>query len=318
MDEEISGYTHAGFASDQLVRCSSSGDTTKMRVLLLAGVTPNSENVRRGTALMAACMAGHEDAVRLLLAAGAVVDLTSSRARDTPLMTAGAHGQTRALRALLEAGAAVNLKDNIGRTALMCAIDSGKVSAMRVLLEAGAELPTSVPRHPDDKKMQQLLAYHRQARAWVQARADMEWAAVASGDALLAEEEAEKLSSEARQASARRKKQRQNNKRAVAVTGPAREEERARSGQAPSGTPSQYSSSQSAGAASPVLAGIADGQMAGAEENPEEAEDGVSVGASRRVPQVSDSADERGGMEGGGGCGCGGAPRPSASRDRPR
>ena len=188
---------------------------------------------------------------------------------------------------LLEAGAVVDLK-----SALMVAINKGLVDVARVLLEAGAGLPPfSLPqRIPHRDAMQQLLTLHRdERRAWaaVQARADREAAAEAAAEALLAEEEADKLSAESRQAKAKRKKQRQKTKHAEVLPGPAQAGS-ASSGPAPPGAdpPSQLCGSQAAGVTVAMDAGATEGRRAAPEQGLEGAEGGgASAFAGRRASQ---------------------------------
>ena len=182
----------------------------------------------------------------------------------TALMFAVGIGHEGTVRVLLAAGAAVDVKDNIGVDALTAAIGSDNLDVVRLLLEAGAEpppptkLPPRIPGHvlnPTVAKMQRLLGLHRgrrQALVAVQERAGMEAAeaaAAAVADALLAEEEADKSLAESRQAKAKRKKQRQKDKRAEVVPGPA-QAAGAGSGPTLSGAdpPSQCSDSQAASA----------------------------------------------------------------------
>jgi len=288
-----------------LMLASAYGHEASVRVLLEAKAMMELKDSTGKTALRYASEYGKSGAVRVLLIAGAKVDSKDSTG-NTPLMWAGRNGHAGAVRVLLAGRAAVDATTDIGGvTALLAAIGFGHLDVVRVLLEAGAEPPAlkGVPEQAlcsDEADMQQLLALHwdeRRARAAAQTRAGREAAeaaAAASADALLAEEEAEKSSAESRQAKTKRKKQRQKTKRAEAVSEPA-PAGGARSGPAPPGAdpPSQCSDSQTQ-ASIASGAGVAEGRRAAAEQGPEEAEDGVSVGAGRRASQASDGADERG------------------------
>jgi len=276
---------------------SCHGHTSAVLVLLEAGATVDWIDKKGDTAMLMASLTGQHDSVRVLLEAGAALNLKNNKG-CTALILACSRGHVSPLHVLLRAGAATELKDDEGRTALMVAINGGYLDAARVLLEKGAELPPSemTPRVPGqrlaprDVQMQQLLALHRDERralAAVQARVA---AAEAAGDALLAEEEADKASAESRQATAKRKKQRQKTKRAEARPGPA-QAEGARSG------PSALGAEHAVGAVPPTTGvGVAQGQRTAAEQGPEGAGD-VAADAGLSASHASDGADGRGGAE---------------------
>ncbi len=56
------------------------------------------------------------------------------QAGQTALMLAVSHGRTDTVKLLLDAGADVNLQDDDGSTALMCACEHGHVDIVRVML----------------------------------------------------------------------------------------------------------------------------------------------------------------------------------------
>ncbi len=100
------------------------------------------------TALTIAVKLGNADAVRIILEAGASVDLRD-RFGATPLITAAAWGTPDIVEILVKAGADVNAMDKSGRTPLMAALDHDLDYTVRVtrkdveemvrlLLEAGA------------------------------------------------------------------------------------------------------------------------------------------------------------------------------------
>ena len=90
-----------------------------------------------GTALHFAAMGGLNEAVRVLLEAGASVH---SREQDecTPLHLAAQEAKGEAVECLLEAGADPNLLQEAGGTALMMAAQKGCLRAVSALVNAGA------------------------------------------------------------------------------------------------------------------------------------------------------------------------------------
>jgi hypothetical protein len=91
----------------------------------------------KSSALHMAAMVGLVDAVRLLLEAGAEVDI---REEDecTALHLAAQESQAEIIECLLEAGADVNLLQKHGGTALMMAAQKGCLAAVSALITAGA------------------------------------------------------------------------------------------------------------------------------------------------------------------------------------
>ncbi|WP_232237323.1 MULTISPECIES: ankyrin repeat domain-containing protein [Actinoalloteichus] len=102
--------------------------------------------------LYSAAVNGHTDAVRLLLAAGAVPDVESHGGPDegTPLCAAASWGHLDVVRLLLEHGADANLSeathpeadvDAAGMTPLEWAVLGGHDEVVAALVEAGAMVP---------------------------------------------------------------------------------------------------------------------------------------------------------------------------------
>ena len=97
----------------------------------------NQRDADGWTPLAHAASAGSTNALRLLLAHGAVVDATN-HVGYTPLLEAASSGRVSAVAALLAAGANPNHVSSRGLTALMLAVRWGSVEVGRLLLEKGA------------------------------------------------------------------------------------------------------------------------------------------------------------------------------------
>jgi ankyrin repeat protein len=141
--------------------CSkASGHPGTVRVLLAAGADPNAVGPGGVTALMMAAMAGHDEIVGMLLAAGAgatvdvvgstgltallaacsAFDMRAAAASGVPPQPgskAGGHPGT--VRALLAGGADPNAVGPDGVTALMAAAAAGYIPVIDLLLAAGAD-----------------------------------------------------------------------------------------------------------------------------------------------------------------------------------
>jgi ankyrin repeat protein len=132
-----------GYAVDSgtpLMAAAESGQAEACRLLLDAGARVNVRNANGSTALMHAAAPGHLEVVRLLLAAKAAVDTPDGQGR-TALMVAAWAGHAPVVQALLDAGADPNHKDTGNRTSvLMWAAWQRKHDVVRRLLKAGADL----------------------------------------------------------------------------------------------------------------------------------------------------------------------------------
>ncbi|XP_014665735.1 PREDICTED: putative ankyrin repeat protein RF_0381 [Priapulus caudatus] len=119
-----------------------SGKLDIMRLLLEAGVDPNTAASYGETALCIAACCGQLDIVRLLLGAGVDPNVAETKTGNTPLMMAAYSGTEAALnimRLLLEAAAKPNVADMYsGETPLMIAVKKGEEAAVRMLLSHGA------------------------------------------------------------------------------------------------------------------------------------------------------------------------------------
>ena len=87
--------------------------------------------------LIGASSTGKVETVRMLLAAGAHVDL-KNRFGDTALICASGYGRREVARLLVEARASVNLGNRYSVTSLACASENGHTEIVRVLLAANA------------------------------------------------------------------------------------------------------------------------------------------------------------------------------------
>ena len=92
------------------------------------------------TSLIVALRKGSTEEVRLLLEAGADVDVTNNFGH-TPLHIAVRDGNEVAVRLLLEAGADVDLPNKNGWSPLRTAVWKDRTEVVKLLIKAGADLP---------------------------------------------------------------------------------------------------------------------------------------------------------------------------------
>ncbi len=91
-------------------------------------------------ALSFAAREGKADDVIRALDAGADVNVPSDNNGYTPLIWAASRGHMEAARLLVEAGAILDIQATDGQTALMRTSDNGHLELVRLLLDAGADV----------------------------------------------------------------------------------------------------------------------------------------------------------------------------------
>ncbi len=140
---------------------AAKGDLSEVERLLEEGVSVNVRVSNGWTALTRASFYGHADIVKLLLASGAEVDITTcggeilcaktvqggdpsvesmNTAGATPLVLAAQKGHLDIVRLLLDAGAEKDYKTKNGQTALSLAAQNDHYDVVQFLLEKGAEV----------------------------------------------------------------------------------------------------------------------------------------------------------------------------------
>lgn len=125
-----------------LYEASALGRAARLKTILgQSRYKVNEPNAEGFTPLGLAAFFGHVDAVKVLLANGAAVDVTDkSRFRNTALDAAVAANRTDVVRILLDAGANVNVRDASRYTPLHKAADNGNIEIVRLLLDRGADV----------------------------------------------------------------------------------------------------------------------------------------------------------------------------------
>ncbi|KAK1499028.1 hypothetical protein CCUS01_02649 [Colletotrichum cuscutae] len=119
-----------------LSQASTRGQPEMVKLLLDYGADVNASTTE-GTALLLAATGGHDNIARLLLGAGAQVDLCSLDDRS-PLAEASMRGHTKVVRLLLDNHAVVDKQTRFG-SALLAATHRRHTSVVRLLLEKGAD-----------------------------------------------------------------------------------------------------------------------------------------------------------------------------------
>lgn len=128
--------------NDQLLRAAGHGDVEALEKLLRQGADPNAKFTHdfvSWTALQVAAREGYEEAVRMLLQAGAHSD-EYDLGGETALHQAARRGHVGTVRALIAAGASVNAAKAAGQpTPLYTAARTASLEVVQALLEAHAD-----------------------------------------------------------------------------------------------------------------------------------------------------------------------------------
>jgi truncated hemoglobin YjbI len=112
-------------------------------VLIRSGADLNAKEPEGHTPLYRASTG---DVARVLLAAGATVDVASGPTRGTALHQASRRGYVSVAQALLDHGATIDARDAAGQTPLRRAVNCRRLQIVRLLVRHGAD-PRAMDRH---------------------------------------------------------------------------------------------------------------------------------------------------------------------------
>src|SRR5688572_24961558 len=131
----------AAVADSPVADAAMRRDHARLRTLLKQGADVNAAQGDGMTALHWAASHGDLDEARMLISAGARVDVVTRNGNYTPLHLAAKSGNAPAMRALLDAGADASAKTSSGGALpLHLAAAQGNPDAIVALLEKGAKV----------------------------------------------------------------------------------------------------------------------------------------------------------------------------------
>ncbi|MEW5304454.1 MAG: hypothetical protein WDW36_007064 [Sanguina aurantia] len=119
------------------LRAASFGRREQLMTLLSQGVSPNTADYDKRTALMMACAAGHTAVVKVLLDMGADHTLKDSLGH-TAMCEAVRNNHARVMDAMLARGARLGLDDTTAASQMCACVVEGDLQMLRRLLKAGA------------------------------------------------------------------------------------------------------------------------------------------------------------------------------------
>jgi truncated hemoglobin YjbI len=120
-----------------LHEAAMAGEADLAAVLIRSGADPDAEESEGHTPLYRASTG---DVARVLLAAGATVDVASGPTRGTALHQAARRGYVSVAQALLDHGATIDARDAKGQTPLRRAVNCRQLQIVRLLVRHGADL----------------------------------------------------------------------------------------------------------------------------------------------------------------------------------
>lgn len=134
LDQQIDVNTQdaKGFTPLIVAAYDEHEDATKL--LLAAGADPNVQDRAGNTALMGVCFKGYPNIARLLIAHGADLNLQNGNG-GTALMFATLFGRNKLVKVMLDAGADTTLRDGRGLTAYDLAVQQGNEEALQLMQE---------------------------------------------------------------------------------------------------------------------------------------------------------------------------------------
>ena len=116
-----------------LIVAARKGLTEAVRCLLESGANAGVQNAANMTALHKAILYGHGDIIRLLLDAGAHLDVKGGKFKRTPLHLAVDLKKMNLVKRLLQKGASLTVKDHRGHCPIHIAAIQGNIDILRVL-----------------------------------------------------------------------------------------------------------------------------------------------------------------------------------------
>lgn len=140
LDQGASPNEEVGFLGERaLAAAANEGHLEVARLLIDAGADVDLDDGSGETALVNAARAGHLDILRLLIDAGADLNAAGMYGLNG-IMWASRWDNPKAVQMLVDAGADVDRTDDDNESALIHAIRNDDAESFRILLEGGADV----------------------------------------------------------------------------------------------------------------------------------------------------------------------------------
>jgi ankyrin repeat protein len=126
-------------AEESLHLAATQGNLNSISVLIKKGKDVNQSTSKGFTPLHAATIGGHEEAIKLLLDNGALIDPREKEENRTPLHIATQNGNKRIVELLISRGADINARAIANTTPLHIAVTISNEEIVELLLKNGAD-----------------------------------------------------------------------------------------------------------------------------------------------------------------------------------
>ncbi len=129
------------YGNTALIRAVIEGHTDIVKLLITAGADVNIQDKYDNTALIWAVIKDHTDIVKLLIAAGTNINAKNNNGNTALILVPAAkNGHQNIVGLLIAAGADVNIQNKYGDTVLMWAVRKGHKEIVKLLISAGTDI----------------------------------------------------------------------------------------------------------------------------------------------------------------------------------
>ncbi|GBU28778.1 ankyrin domain-containing protein [Treponema sp. R8-4-B8] len=125
--------------NDSLSQCVAEDKAEEVSLFLAAGFSPDTKDKKGVPLISIAARNGQLNTLELLLKSGAQVNLIAEDRGSTALFDSALEKNKDMVKILIEAGADVNIQSKDGQTALVVVVGAGDEAIVEMLVKAGAD-----------------------------------------------------------------------------------------------------------------------------------------------------------------------------------
>jgi len=125
--------------NDALIMCVAHGEEDEVSLFFAAGFSPDTKDKKGIPLLSLSARSGQLNILKLLLRSGAQVNLIAEDRGSTALLDSAIERNKDMVKILIEAGADVNIQSKDGQTALVVVVGAGDEELAEMLVKAGAD-----------------------------------------------------------------------------------------------------------------------------------------------------------------------------------
>ena len=125
--------------NDAFVQCVAEDKTEEVSLFLTAGFSPDTKDKKGVPLICVAARNGKLNTLKLLLKAGAQVNLIAEDRGSSALLDSAIERNKEMVKILIEAKADLNVQSKDGQTALVVVVGAGDDEISEMLIKAGAD-----------------------------------------------------------------------------------------------------------------------------------------------------------------------------------